>query len=218
MTSRDYSIDQNNASDQQYNIYKNNSLEQISKRGDYYSISPSGSTNNISTKQIYSPSIQERKYFANYYLNDLLASNNNQFLEQIYKRRTPLINSTATPMTSSTSDIPQIYDQYVKEKLSSAIQGKEIINERLKQLESSITPIQKKFTDYKKRNEFSTLLDLKSVRPKEPIIFAPNYEQSFKISTPTSSGAYGYHYHQGNSYQIEGNSPQRNVFYNKQYN
>ena len=67
-----------------------------------------------SIKPFASPQLQDKKYFANYYLNNLLASNN-QFLGQI--KKFPLqergINSV-TPNYSYNYDQPFLQESYIK--------------------------------------------------------------------------------------------------------
>ena len=71
--------------------------------------------------------------------------------------------------------------------------------ERLKQLENNISPDTRKFFDYKKKNEYSTLLDLKSIKPKEILRFNTK-EYNFTRNTPTTSGVYGSYYNNDNKF------------------
>ena len=146
----------------------------------------------------------ERKHFANYYLNDLLASNK-QFLQGVDSKKYTQ-QFMATPHSSSCPDLPSLQEQYIKEKLSFANQSIDLKKERLKLLEINISPERRKFIDYKKKNEYATILDLKSIKPKEPINFINNMDLSFKVNTPTTSGIYGSYYSSVNN---------TNNFYNK---
>lgn len=69
----------------------------------------------------------------------------------------------------------------------------------MKLLESHISPDRKKFQEYMKRNDYKTILDLKSVRPKEALNYNQYSEDLNKVNTPTSYGVYGSYYNVNNN-------------------
>jgi hypothetical protein len=66
-------------------------------------------------------------------------------------------------------------------------------------MESHISPDRKKFQEYKKRNEYMTILDLKSVKPKETLNFNQHSDEFNKMYTPTTYGVYGSYYNMSNN-------------------